>query len=201
MQAIDKIVGIAVPLGMENVDTDLIIPARHLKTIARAGLGRFAFTALRAQPDNIFDQPRHKGAPILIAGANFGCGSSREHAPWALVDMGFKAVIAPSFADIFAGNAFKNGLLLVALQPAEVDRLLAIADKVEIDIDLAAQSVTTPLGDRFHFDIDSFRKHCLLQGLDEISLTEQMAGDIAAYEARIMRDRPWLGVKARENAS
>ncbi|RME64743.1 MAG: 3-isopropylmalate dehydratase small subunit [Alphaproteobacteria bacterium] len=201
MQAIDTITGVALPLGMENVDTDLIIPARHLKTITRTGLGKFAFTALRGEPGNIFDQPRYKNAPILIAGANFGCGSSREHAPWALVDMGFKAVIAPSFADIFAGNAFKNGLLLVALQPVEVKRLLSIADEVEITINLPEQSVTTPLGDRFSFDIDPFRKHCLMEGLDEIGLTEQMESDIAAYEARIVRERSWLGARLPEKRS
>jgi 3-isopropylmalate/(R)-2-methylmalate dehydratase small subunit len=191
MQAFDTLTGVAVPFGQKNVDTDLIIPARFLKTVERTGLGRGAFAAVREDPDNIFDQPRNAGAPILIAGDNFGCGSSREHAPWALADMGFRVVIAPSFADIFAGNAFKNGILLVALPQAQVDRLLEIAPEHEITVDLENQVVTTPFQDRFAFEIDPFRKHCLLEGLDEIGLTTQMERDIAAYEARLRQERPW----------
>ena len=191
MQAFTNLTGIAVPFGQANVDTDVIIPARFLKTVTRTGLGKGAFAALREDPDNIFDQPRHVGAPILIAGDNFGCGSSREHAPWALADMGFRAVIAPSFADIFAGNAFKNGMLLVALPQAEVDRLLEIAPEHEITIDLENQVVTTPFQDRFAFEIDPFRKSCLLNGLDEIGLTTQMEAQVAAYEARLKQERPW----------
>ena len=191
MQAFDTLTGIAVPFGAANVDTDAIIPARFLKTVTRTGLGRGAFAALRENPDNLFDSPRNAGAPILIAGDNFGCGSSREHAPWALADLGFRAVIAPSFADIFAGNAFKNGLLLVVLPQAQIDRLMAIAGEHEITVDLENQVVTTPFQDRFAFEIDPFRKACLLGGLDEIGLTTQMEGEIAAYEARLQRERPW----------
>lgn len=191
MQAFDTLTGIAVPFGAANVDTDAIIPARFLKTVTRTGLGKGAFAALRENPDNIFDSPRNAGAPILIAGDNFGCGSSREHAPWALADLGFRAVIAPSFADIFAGNAFKNGMLLVVLPQEQVDRLMAIAPEHEITVDLENQVVTTPFQDRFAFEIDPFRKHCLLSGLDEIGLTTQMDAEIAAYETRLQRERPW----------
>ena len=186
--------GIAVPFGAENVDTDVIIPARFLKTVTRAGLGAHAFATLRADPGNLFDRPRNVGAPILIAGDNFGCGSSREHAPWALADMGFRVVIAPSFADIFAGNAFKNGMLLVALPQAQIDRLMAIADSHEITVDLENQVVTTPFQDRFQFVVDPFRKDCLLNGRDEIALTEAVLPDIAAYEMRL---RPWVGGAAK----
>lgn len=191
MQAFTTLSGIAVPFGQANVDTDVIIPARFLKTVTRTGLGKGAFAALREDPGNIFDQPRHVGAPILVAGDNFGCGSSREHAPWALADMGFRVVIAPSFADIFASNAFKNGMLLVALPQAQIDRLLEIAPEHEITVDLENQVVTTPFQDRFAFEIDPFRKSCLLNGLDEIGLTTQMEADIAAYEARLKQERPW----------
>lgn len=191
MEAFTTLTGVAVPFGAANVDTDVIIPARFLKTVTRTGLGKGAFAALREDPDNIFDQPRHKGAPILIAGDNFGCGSSREHAPWALADMGFRAVIAPSFADIFASNAFKNGMLLVALPQAQVDRLMEVAAEHEITVDLENQVVTTPFQDRFSFEIDPFRKHCLMNGLDEIGLTTQMDAEIAAYEARLKQERPW----------
>ncbi len=191
MQAFDTLTGIAVPFGAANVDTDAIIPARFLKTVTRTGLGKGAFAALRENPDNIFDSPRNAGAPILIAGDNFGCGSSREHAPWALADLGFRAVIAPSFADIFAGNAFKNGMLLVVLPQEQVDRLMEIAPEHEITVDLENQVVTTPFQDRFAFEIDPFRKHCLLSGLDEIGLTTQMDAEIAAYETRLQRERPW----------
>jgi 3-isopropylmalate dehydratase small subunit len=200
MQAFTTLTGVAVPFGAKNVDTDVIIPARFLKTVARTGLGKGAFAALREDPDNVFDQPRYRGAPILIAGDNFGCGSSREHAPWALADMGFRVVIAPSFADIFAGNAFKNGMLLVALPQAQVDRLLEVAADQELTVDLENQVVTTPFQDRFTFKIDPFHKHCLMNGLDEIGLTTQMGGDIAAYEARIERERPWVGAAAKRVA-
>ena len=196
MQAFSTITGIAVPFGAANVDTDVIIPARFLKTIGRRGLGRGAFASLRDDPANIFDSERNRGAPILIAGDNFGCGSSREHAPWALADMGFRVVIAPSFADIFAGNAFKNGMLLVTLPQAQVDRLLEVAREHEIAVDLEHRVVTTPFQDRFAFDIDPFRRHCLLNGLDEIALTAQMEPEIAAYEARLAA-RPWVGGAAR----
>ena len=180
--------GTAIPFGAENVDTDVIIPARFLKTITRSGLGKSAFAVLRADPANIFDTARNAGAPILIAGGNFGCGSSREHAPWALADMGIRVVIAPSFADIFSGNSFKNGMLLVVLPPEQIDRLLAVAATEAITVDLENQVVTTPFQDRFAFAIDPFRKHCLVNGLDEIGLTVAMDADIGAYEARIAHD-------------
>ena len=197
MDAFKTLTGIAVPFGAKNVDTDVIIPARYLKTIQRAGLGKGAFATIRENPDNIFDQPRHKGAPVLIAGDNFGCGSSREHAPWALTDMGFRAVIAPSFADIFSGNAFKNGMLLVALPQEQIDRLMEVAQTDEITVDLENQVVTTPYQDRFTFEIDPFRKHCLLNGLDEIGLTQAMDKDIAAFEAKIAADQPWIAGAAK----
>jgi len=192
MQPFTTVTGVAVPFGAANVDTDVIIPARFLKTIQRTGLGKGAFAALREDPDNVFDQPRNVGAPILIAGANFGCGSSREHAPWALADMGFRVVIAPGFADIFAGNAYKNGLLLVALPQEQVDRLMAVAADSAVTVDLENQVVTTEYQHRFAFTVDPFRRDALLKGQDEIGLTLTMAPAIAAYEARIAAERPWL---------
>ncbi len=193
MTPFTTVTGVAVPFGTANVDTDVIIPARFLKTITRAGLGRYAFATLREDPDNIFDTPRNTNAPILIAGDNFGCGSSREHAPWALADMGFRVVIAPSFADIFAGNAYKNGMLLVALPQDAVDRLLIAAADADVTVDLDSQVVTTAYQDRFPFSIDPFRKAALLDGQDEIGLTLTMAPAIRAYEARVVADRPWVG--------
>ncbi|MFQ3594679.1 MAG: 3-isopropylmalate dehydratase small subunit [Sphingomonadaceae bacterium] len=188
----------AVAFGAANVDTDLIIPARFLKTTSRAGLGAGAFEALRKEPDNPFDEGRARGAAILIAGANFGCGSSREHAPWALMDLGFRVVIAPSFADIFAGNSFKNGLLLVELSQPDVDRLMEVArEGLPITVDLETQTVTTPYQDRFSFPMDPFRKTCLLEGLDEIGITERMAPAIAAHEARLAAEQPWIAGAAR----
>ena len=193
MTPFTTLTGTAVPFGAENVDTDVIIPARFLKTITRSGLGKSAFATLRADPDNVFDTARNSGAPILIAGDNFGCGSSREHAPWALADMGFRVVIAPSFADIFSGNAFKNGMLLVVLPQEQIDRLMAVAADEPVTVDLENQVVTTPYQDRFAFAIDPFRKHCLMGGLDEIGLTVAMDADIGRYESRIAGDRPWIG--------
>lgn len=192
MEAVSAIEGTAIPFGLKNVDTDLIIPARWLKTISREGLGAGAFEAVRAEPGNVFDDPRYAGAPILIAGDNFGCGSSREHAAWALADMGVRAVIAPSFSDIFSGNAFKNGILTVALPQEAVDRLLLVAKTDPVSIDLETQTVTTPFQDRFTFPIDPFRKDCLLRGLDEIGLTLARNGAIAAYEDRLSAAQPWL---------
>lgn len=192
MQAFTTLSGTAIPFGAENIDTDVIIPARFLKTITRTGLGKSAFTVMRQNPDNIFDSKRNQGAPILIAGDNFGCGSSREHAPWALADMGIRVVIAPSFADIFSGNAFKNGMLLVVLPQDQIDRLMAIAATDPVTIDLENQVVTTGFQDRFSFPIDPFRKHCLVNGLDEIGLTTAMDADIAAYEAGKAHTQPWL---------
>jgi 3-isopropylmalate/(R)-2-methylmalate dehydratase small subunit len=192
MEPVREVEGRAIPFGRKNVDTDLIIPARWLKTVTRLGLGRGAFEALREDPDNVFDSPEFKGAPILIAGDNFGCGSSREHAAWALLDMGVKAVIAPSFSDIFAGNAFKNGILTVVLPQEQVDRLMEVAETDPIAIDLEHQTVTTPFQDRFTFEIDPFRKMCLIQGLDEVGITLTHEDALAAYEARMKAQKPWL---------
>ena len=200
MNPFATLTGTAIPFGAENVDTDVIIPARFLKTITRTGLGKSAFFTLRQDADNVFDTPRNSGAPILIAGDNFGCGSSREHAPWALADMGIRVVIAPSFADIFSGNAFKNGMLLVVLPQDQIDRLMDVAATEPVTIDLENQVVTTVFQDRFAFEIDPFRKHCLVNGLDEIGLTVAMDGDIAAYEARQGNDRPWLAGAASRAA-
>jgi 3-isopropylmalate/(R)-2-methylmalate dehydratase small subunit len=192
MEPVRHVEGRAIPFGLKNVDTDLIIPARWLKTVTREGLGRGAFESVREAPDNVFDRPGFAGAPILIAGDNFGCGSSREHAAWALLDMGVKAVIAPSFSDIFAGNAFKNGILTVVLPQEQVDRLMEVAEIDPIAIDLEHQTVTTPFQDRFTFEIDPFRKHCLLGGLDEVALTLTRDEAISAYERRLAVSRPWL---------
>jgi 3-isopropylmalate/(R)-2-methylmalate dehydratase small subunit len=185
MKAFVSIESRAYPLGLKNIDTDLIIPARHLKTIRRAGLGRFAFETLRAQPGNLFDEPAYRGAAILIAGDNFGCGSSREHAAWALADIGIRAVIAPSFADIFASNAFKNGIAAVALAPEEVERLLQLASEHPLRIDLETMQVSAPTGEHFSFSMDPFRRRCLMEGLDEIALTLASEPAIRAYELRV----------------
>ncbi|MDX2208973.1 MAG: 3-isopropylmalate dehydratase small subunit [Sphingopyxis sp.] len=192
MTPLTTVSGRAIPLGLKNVDTDVIIPARWLKTISREGLGKGAFETIRAEPGNIFDQPEFAGAPILIAGDNFGCGSSREHAAWALADLGIRVVIAPSFSDIFSGNAVKNGILPLVLPQAAVDRLLAVAATDPVDIDLEAQTVTTKFQDRFAFDIDPFRKSCLLGGLDEIGITLASEAAIDAFEAQDRNARPWL---------
>ena len=192
MEPVTRVEGRAYPFGMKNVDTDIIIPAHYLKTVTRNGLGRGAFEALRKNPTNVFDDPAHKGAPIIIAGDNFGCGSSREHAAWALLDMGVTAVIAPSFSDIFAGNAFKNGILTVELPQAAVDRLMEVALDHPITIDLETQTVTTPFQDRFTFELDPFRKFCLVEGLDEVGLTLKSDAAIGTYETRLMGEAPWL---------
>ena len=192
MEKLTTVEGRAYPFGMKNVDTDIVIPAHWLKTISRSGLGRGAFEVLRKEPGNVFDDPRYAGSPILIAGDNFGCGSSREHAAWALGDLGIRVVIAPSFSDIFSGNAFKNGILTVVLPQDAVDRLLEVAQTDEIHVDLEAQTVTTQFQDRFSFEIDPFRKHCLLGGLDEIGLTLDEADVIDAFEAKDAALRPWL---------
>jgi len=192
MTPLTTVSGRAIPLGLKNVDTDVIIPARWLKTIRRTGLGAGAFETIRAEQGNVFDQPEFARAPILIAGDNFGCGSSREHAAWALADLGIRVVIAPSFSDIFSGNAVKNGMLPLVLPQAAIDRLLVVAATDPIDVDLAAQAVTTQFQDRFTFDIDPFRKACLLGGLDEIGITLASESAIAAFEARDAAARPWL---------
>lgn len=196
MEAFSTLTGRAIPLGLKNVDTDVIIPAHYLKTISRIGLGKGAFETIRAQPGNVFDDPRYSGAPILIAGDNYGCGSSREHAAWAMVDMGIRVVIAPSFSDIHSGNAFKNGILTVVLPQEQVDRLLEVAESNEITIDLENQVVTTPFQDRFEFEIDAFRKQCLLQGLDEIGLTLAMDKAISNHETKQKDAWPWLAQAA-----
>ena len=189
--------GRAYPLARKNVDTDVIIPAHYLKTISRAGLGKGAFETVRAEPGNVFDDPAFAGAPLILAGDNFGCGSSREHAAWALVDMGVTAVIAPSFSDIFSGNAFKNGIVTVVLPEAAVERLLEVARAGEpITIDLESMTVTTPFQDRFVFTLDPFRRDCLMGGLDEVGLTLARDAAISAYEARRDGERPWLNVVA-----
>jgi 3-isopropylmalate/(R)-2-methylmalate dehydratase small subunit len=192
MQAIRHVAGRAIPFGRKNVDTDVIIPAQWLKTITREGLGRGAFEAVKQEPGNVFDDPEYAGAPILIAGDNFGCGSSREHAAWALLDMGVTSVIAPSFSDIFSGNAFKNGILTVCLPQDAIDRLMEVAKTDPIDIDLETQTVTTPFQDRWEFQIDPFRKHCLLEGLDEVGLTLAQSDAISTFEGQAMADRPFL---------
>ncbi|CAN5682248.1 3-isopropylmalate dehydratase small subunit [soil metagenome] len=182
----------AYPLGAKNSDTDVIIPAHWLKTVTREGLGKGAFETVRAQPGNIFDDPRYTGSPILIAGDNFGCGSSREHAAWALADMGIAAVIAPSFSDIFSGNAFKNGIVAVVLPQEAVDRLVEVAKTDPVTIDLETMTVTTPFQDRFSFELDAFRRQCLMEGLDEIGLTLARDTAISKYESGVAEYRPWM---------
>jgi 3-isopropylmalate/(R)-2-methylmalate dehydratase small subunit len=193
MTPVTTIEGRAYPFGRKNVDTDVIIPAKWLKTITRAGLAKGAFETVRAEGGNVFDDPAYAGAPVLIAGDNFGCGSSREHAAWALDDMGIKAVVAPSFSDIFSGNAYKNGILTVVVPQAAIDRLMEVAAQGDpIHIDLEAQAVTTQFQDRFAFEIDPFRKSCLLNGTDEIGLTLASDAAIGNYEGRMTAARPWL---------
>ena len=192
MQPVSTIEGRAIPFGAKNVDTDVIIPAAWLKTISREGLGQGAFETIRTDPNNIFDSEEFVGAPILIAGDNFGCGSSREHAAWALLDMGITAVIAPSFSDIFSSNAFKNGILTVTLPQDQIDRLLEVAASDPISLDLENQTVTTPFQDRFTFEVDPFRKRCLLEGLDEVGLTLERDTEISVYEKRQAQNMPWL---------
>lgn len=196
MEPVTSVSGRAYPLGRKNVDTDVIIPAHYLKTITRAGLGKGAFETIRAEPGNIFDDPEYAGARIIIAGDNFGCGSSREHAAWALEDMGVTAVIAAGFSDIFSSNAFKNGIVTVALPQEAIDRLLEVAKTEPITIDLETMTVTTPFQDRFVFELDPFRRECLMNGLDEVGLTLARDRQIATYEAGVARDRPWLAASA-----
>lgn len=197
MNPVTTVSGTAYPWGAKNIDTDVIIPAHWLKTITRAGLGRGAFETVRAQPGNIFDDPRYVGAPILIAGDNFGCGSSREHAAWALADMGIQAVIAPSFSDIFSGNAFKNGIVPVVLPQEAIDRLVEVAQDQPITVDLETMTVTTPFQDRFAFELDPFRRECLMNGLDEIGLTLERGDAIGSYEGEMGQGRPWIEGRAR----
>lgn len=192
---------VAAPLDMMNVDTDVIIPKQFLKTIKRSGLGKSAFYDLRydadgnLKPDFVLNRPEYRGAEILVTGANFGCGSSREHAPWAILDMGFRCVIAPSFADIFYNNCFKNGILPIALPQYQIDALMESVRQnpdAQITIDLEKQTLTRGNQFSFSFDIDPFRKRCLLNGLDDIGLTLEKTGHIAAFENTDKEKRPWL---------
>ena len=192
MEPVTRVAGSAYPWGQKNVDTDVIIPAHWLKTIKRSGLGHGAFETVRAQAGNIFDDPRYAGSPILIAGDNFGCGSSREHAAWALADMGVRAVIAPSFSDIFSGNAFKNGIVAVVLSQEAIDRLLAVAEDQPITVDLETMTVTTPFQDRYTFALDPFRRRCLMEGLDEVGLTLAKDTAISKFEGAMAEHRPWI---------
>ncbi|VAV93086.1 3-isopropylmalate dehydratase small subunit [hydrothermal vent metagenome] len=189
------------PLPMNNIDTDMIIPQQFLKTIKRTGLGIHAFTNIRYHDDGseredfVLNRPAYRSAEILIAGENFGCGSSREHAPWALKDFGIKCIIAPSFADIFYGNCFKNGLLPVKLPQEVIDRLMDDAGRLAnaiITVDLEQQQITGPDGGVVSFEIDSYRRHCLLNGLDDIGLTLQKKAAIRDYEAKKKLSQPWL---------
>ncbi|WP_374447625.1 3-isopropylmalate dehydratase small subunit [Stella sp.] len=206
MQKFTQLTGVAAPLPMINIDTDKIIPKQFLKTIERKGLGKGLFDELRRRPDGseiaefVLNQPQYRNAEILIAGDNFGCGSSREHAPWALLDFGIRCIIAPSFADIFYNNSFKNGILPIALPQAVVDQLMEDARKganAKIAIDLEAQTITRPDGEVIHFDLDPFRKHCLLNGLDDIGLTMEKGERIDSYESRQRASQPWLQPAAR----
>jgi 3-isopropylmalate/(R)-2-methylmalate dehydratase small subunit len=201
MEKFTVLTGIAAPLPLINVDTDKIIPARHLKSVARTGFGKFLFEALRFRPDGsenpdfVLNKPAWRHAEILVAGANFGCGSSREHAPWALQDFGIRCVIAPSFADIFFNNCFQNGLLPIKLPEETIAQLMDDAQKganARFTIDLAAQTITRPDGSAVHFDIDPFRKHCLLNGLDDVGITLQKEKKIAAFEATQRLGQPWV---------
>ncbi len=196
MTPVTTVSGRAYPWGAKNIDTDVIIPAHWLKTITRTGLGRGAFETVRADPANIFDDPRYAGSPILIAGDNFGCGSSREHAAWALADMGITAVIAPSFSDIFSGNAFKNGIVPVVLPQEAIDRLLEVAQDQIVTVDLETMTVTTPFQDRFTFDLDAFRRQCLMEGLDEVGLTLARDTQISKFEEAVASNRPWTTVES-----
>ena len=210
MQKFTQLNGLVAPLDRANVDTDLIIPKQFLKSIKRTGFGPNLFDELRyldegfpgqdatnrpLNQDFVLNKPRYQNSEVLLSRANFGCGSSREHAPWALVDYGFRAIIAPSFADIFFNNAPKNGLLLIQLDDATVDRLFSEIDATEgyrLLVDLPAQTVTTPSGEILSFEMDQFRKHCLIEGLDDIGLTLKDAADIKAYEEARAKVTPWI---------
>ncbi|MEE2745714.1 MAG: 3-isopropylmalate dehydratase small subunit [Pseudomonadota bacterium] len=200
MQKFDKLTSVAAPLPLINVDTDMIIPARFLKTIKRTGLGADLFSTLRFNEDGseredfVLNKPAYKNAEILIAGENFGCGSSREHAPWALLDYGIRCIIAPSFADIFYNNSSKNGILLVVLSQKEVNKLMEEAEKganAVISVDLETQEITSPDGSILGFEVDEFKKHCLLNGLDDIGLTLQKSDQIKDFEERKKMTQTW----------
>jgi 3-isopropylmalate/(R)-2-methylmalate dehydratase small subunit len=202
MDKFTKLTGVAAPLPMRNVDTDMIIPKQFLKTIQRTGLGKSLFFEMRYDPatgkevaDFVLNKPQYRKATILVTGDNFGCGSSREHAPWALLDFGFRCVIAPDFADIFYNNCFQNGILPIKLPQKEVDKLIDDAQRganATITVDLEAQEIRGPDGGVIKFDIDPFKKHCLLNGLDAIGLTLQKEQAIKSFEEKAAISRPWL---------
>lgn len=201
MQKFTKLTGVAAPMPMRNVDTDMIIPKQFLKTIKRTGLGKSLFFEMRYDeqgkelPDFILNKPAYRKAEILVTGENFGCGSSREHAPWALLDFGFRCIIAPDFADIFYNNCFQNGILPIKLPQADVDKLLDDAGRganATVTVDLEAQEIRGPDGGVIRFEIDPFRKHCLLNGLDNIGLTLEKEKAITAFETTTASERPWL---------
>ncbi|MEQ5827778.1 3-isopropylmalate dehydratase small subunit [Sulfitobacter sp. NFXS29] len=201
MEKFTEITGTAAPMPLVNIDTDMIIPKVFLKTIKRSGLGVNLFDEMRYDregneiPDFVLNQPQYRDAQILVAGDNFGCGSSREHAPWAIKDFGIRCVIAPSFADIFHNNCFKNGILPIALPQEQVDLLMKDAEKgsnARMTIDLEGQTVTTSDGEKFPFEVDAFKKHCLLNGLDDIGLTLEKGTAIDTYEDSLNQSRPWV---------
>ncbi|MAF94630.1 MAG: 3-isopropylmalate dehydratase small subunit [Rhodospirillaceae bacterium] len=201
MEKFTTLTGIAAPLDMINVDTDMVIPKQYLTTIERTGLGRALFFEMRydadgvENPDFVLNKPQYRNAKILIAGDNFGCGSSREHAPWALLDFGIRCVIAPSFADIFYNNCFKNGILAIKLGKEDVGKLLDDAERganATLTIDLEAQTIRGPDGGEISFDVDEFKKHCLLNGLDDIALTMENEARIADFEEGHKTAQPWL---------
>ena len=201
MQKFTKLTCVAAPLPMINVDTDAIIPKQFLKTIKRTGLGKHLFSELRydengkEKPDFVLNKPAYRKAEILVAGENFGCGSSREHAPWALLDFGIRCVISTSFADIFYNNCFQNGILPIKVKPDELEKLMDDANRgsnATLSVDLEAQEIRGPDGGCIKFEIDPFRKRCLLEGLDNIGLTMKEDKNIAAYEEKIGAARPWL---------
>ena len=200
MEKFTTLTAVAAPLNMINVDTDMIIPKDYLKTIERTGLGKGLFAELRynddgsPNPDFVLNQPAYKTAKIIVAGDNFGCGSSREHAPWALLDYGIRSVISTEFGDIFYNNAFKNGILPIKVSKEDLARLMDDAERganATLSIDLDKQEIRGPDGGVVHFDIDPFKKHCLLNGLDEIGLTLEKAAHIDAFEERLAEARPW----------
>ncbi|MBU0645342.1 MAG: 3-isopropylmalate dehydratase small subunit [Alphaproteobacteria bacterium] len=201
MEKFEKITGIAAPMPLVNIDTDMIIPKNFLKTIKRSGLGVNLFDEMRYDddrneiPDFVLNKPQYREAQVIVAGDNFGCGSSREHAPWALADFGIKCIISTSFADIFYNNSFKNGILPIVMPQEIVDVLMSDAEKganARMTVDLEAQTVTTSDGQEFPFEVDAFKKHCLLEGLDDIGLTMANVKDIDAYEAKMAQERPWV---------
>jgi 3-isopropylmalate/(R)-2-methylmalate dehydratase small subunit len=200
MEKFTKLTGVAAPLPIMNVDTDMIIPKQYLKTIARTGLGKGLFSEMRYRddgsdnPDFILNKPAYRGASILVAGDNFGCGSSREHAPWALLDYGLRCIISTSFADIFYNNCFKNGILPIKVSQAELDKLMDDASRganATLTVDLEAQEIRGPDGGVVRFEVDRFRKHCLIEGLDDIGLTMVEAHSIDAHERKSSSAHPW----------